>query len=144
MLAKTATRTDWWTDGRQGCYDPVSRPVPRDGIRDGTGRVFSKGFLKKPVIQKIFKNYEKLFLKFSSKHELSWKWKLFFSFSRQIVIHAVVKGNSAPYPSASPPHTSYPLLSRPVPFIPRGLVGAFEALLRLSEVTVAIQPNKHD
>ena len=28
----------------QGCYDPVSRPVPRDGIRDGTGRVFSKHF----------------------------------------------------------------------------------------------------
>ena len=33
----------------QPWYDPVSCPVPRDGIRDGTGRVFSKGFLKKPV-----------------------------------------------------------------------------------------------
>ena len=27
---------------------------------------------------------------------------------------------------------------------PKGIVGAFEALLRLSEVTVAIQLNKHD
>ena len=44
-------------------------PVPSRGTGSGTGRVFSKGFLKKPVIQKIFKNYEKLFLKFSSKHE---------------------------------------------------------------------------
>ena len=56
-------------------------PVPSRGTGSGTGRVFSKGFLKKPVIQKIFKNYEKLFLKFSSKHELSWKWKLFLSLS---------------------------------------------------------------
>ena len=38
-------------------------------------------------------------------------------------MHAVVKGNSAPYPSASPPYTSYPLLSRPVPFIPRDGTG---------------------
>ena len=36
----------------QGCYDPVSRPVPRDGIRDGTG--FFKAFLKKPVLQNFF------------------------------------------------------------------------------------------
>ena len=51
----------------QGCDDPVSRPVPRDGIRDGTGRVFSKGFLKKPVLSKLMKNSwkcppEKIFL----------------------------------------------------------------------------------
>ena len=36
----------------QGGYDPVSRPVPRDGIRYGTG--FFKPFLKKPVLQKFF------------------------------------------------------------------------------------------
>ena len=43
----------WLVYWLQGCYDPVSRPVPQDGIRDGTGRVFSKHFWKKPVLQKF-------------------------------------------------------------------------------------------
>ena len=40
------------------------------------------------------------------------KMKTLSFFLCLIVIHAVVKGNSALYPSASPPHTSYLLLSR--------------------------------
>ena len=51
-LNTVITPNQWWKD-------PVTRPVPLNGIWDGTGRVFFKGIFeeKKPSYRKISKIY---------------------------------------------------------------------------------------